>query len=90
MTKQDHATYMTKLVKKFKESDQSQKDFAASHGLKEGKLYYWISKLSKGQQSVASVETAKNDFVALEVTPEYESRTIMIRTKSGVEIEIPV
>jgi len=90
MTKKVTASQMYNLVKKFQESGQSQKDFAAAHGLKEGKLYYWISKLTKPQQSVTPLVTPKNDFVAIEVTPEQEGRSIMIRLKSGVEIEIPL
>jgi len=82
---------MRKLVKQFKVSCQSQKEFAAAHGLKEGKLYYWISKLSKPQQSVSPcLGTPKKDFVSIEITPEQEGRSIMIRLKSGVEIEIPL
>lgn len=90
MTKKNNASHMRKLVKLYQESGQSQKEFAAAHGLKEGKLYYWISKLSKPQQSVAPLATPKKDFVAIEVTPEQEAGCIMIRLKSGVEIEIPL
>ena len=74
MIKNDTASRMRKLVKQFKDSGQSQKEFAAAHGLKEGKLYYWISKLSKPQQSVTPLVTPKKDFVAIEVTPEQGSR----------------
>jgi len=88
MTKNGTASRMRKLVKEFKNSGQSQKAFAASHGIKEGKLHYWISKLTKPQQSVTV--TPKKDFVAIEVTPEQEDRCIMIRLKSGIEIEIPL
>jgi transposase-like protein len=90
MAKKDTASQMHKLVKQFRDSGQSQKEFAAAHGLKEGKLYYWISKLSKSEQSVTPLTTPKKDFVAIEVTPEQEGRNIMIRLKSGVEIEIPL
>lgn len=90
MTKNDTASQMRKLVKQFKSSGQSQKGFAAAHGLKEGKLYYWINKLSKPQQSVSPLVPPKKDFVAIEVRPDQEGRSIMIRLKSGVEIEIPL
>ena len=88
MTKKDTASRMRKLVGQFKDSGQSQKAFAAAHGIKEGKLYYWISKLSRPQQSAKG--TPKKDFVALEVASGQESRCIMIRLKNGVEIEIPL
>ena len=90
MTKKDTASKMRDLVKQFKDSGQSQKEFAAAHGLKEGKLYYWVSKLSKPKQSVTPLVIPRKDFVAIEVAPEQEGRSIMIRLKSGVEIEIPL
>jgi transposase-like protein len=90
MAKNDTSSQMRKLVKQFKDSGQSQKEFAAAHGLKKGKLYYWICKLSKPQQSGTPLVTAKKDFVAIELTPAQEGRSIMIRLKSGVEIEIPL
>lgn len=89
MTKKNTASQMRKLVKLYKESGQSQKEFAAAHGFKEGKLHYWISKLSKPQQLVAPV-TSKRDFVAIDIAPEQEAGCIMIRLKNGVEIEIPL
>ncbi|WP_281991527.1 IS66 family insertion sequence element accessory protein TnpA [Aquimarina aggregata] len=72
MSKKDIASQMRKLVKQFKNSVQSQKEFAATHGLKEGKLYYWVSKLSKPQQSVTPLTPSKKDFVAIEVRSEEE------------------
>lgn len=90
MTNKDTASHMRKLIKQFEASGQSQKEFASDHGLKEGKLYYWIRKLSKPQHSVPPLIATKKDFVAIEVTPEQESRSILIRLKSGVEIEIPL
>ncbi len=90
MTKKDTASQMRRLVKKFNDSGQSQKEFAARHGLKEGKLYYWVSKLSKSSESVSPSTISKKDFVAIEVTPEQGAGSIMIRLKSGVEIEIPL
>lgn len=90
MANKDIASQMGKLVKQFKDSGQSQKEFAAAHGLKEGKLYYWISKLSKPQHSVTPLVTPKKDFVAIEVTPEQEASSIIIRLNNGVEIEIPL
>lgn len=90
MTKKATASQMHNLVKKFQASGESQKAFAAAHGLKEGKLYYWVCKLSKPEQSAVPLMTPKKDFVAIEVTPEQEAGSIMIRLKSGVEIEIPL
>jgi len=90
MTKKDTTIQMCKLVKDFRDSGQSQKAFAAAHGIKKGKLHYWISKLSKPQQSVTPLAVPKKDFVAIEVAPEREARCIMIRLKSDVEIENPL
>jgi len=86
MTKSGNASRMHKLVKQFRDSGLSQKEFAASHGLTTGKLHYWVSKTARPERSAAP----KKDFVAISVTPELEDRNIVIRLKSGVEIEIPV
>ena len=90
MREKETASQMRKLVKEFKSSGQSQKEFSLAHGIKEGKLHYWISKLEKSEQRVAPVITEKKDFIAIEVAPDHEGLSIMIRMKSGVEIEIPV
>ena len=82
---------MTKLVGLYKESDQSQKAFAASHGINEGKLHYWITKLSSSNKILPKVN--QPSFVPIEITPLLLAKTdqaILIRLKSGVEIEIPV
>ncbi len=81
---------MRNLVRDFQVSGQSQKEFAEAHGLTAGKLYYWVSKLSGPRQSAAPLLASKKDFVAISVTPELEGRNIVIRLKSGVEIEIPL
>lgn len=92
MTKKDNASRMCKLVMEFEESGQSQKEFSAAHGIKQGKLYYWISKLTKQQQGVSSSSVSENNFVPITLTSEEEQeiRSIIIRCTSGVEIEIPL
>lgn len=79
---------MTKLVALYKESGQSQKEFAVSHGVSEGKLHYWITKISKPEK--VKPVSKKVGFVPIEVVPGQVGRTILIRCTSGVEIEIPV
>ena len=86
MTKSGNASRMHKLVEEFRESGLSQKDFAASYGLTTGKMHYWVSKMARPERSAGP----RNGFVAISVTPEPEGRNIVIRLKSGVEIEIPV
>jgi hypothetical protein len=90
MTKKGNASRMHKLVKEFRDSGRSQKEFAAAHGLSEGKMHYWVSKLARAGRPAPPSIAAKKDFVAISVTPELEDRNIVIRLKSGVEIEIPV
>ncbi len=90
MTTKENADYMAKLVTKFKSSRQTQKEFSAAHGLNEGKLCYWISKLRKQQAPIATSSTPQKDFVAIEVTAADSPANIIIRLQSGVEIEIPV
>ncbi|SDF05550.1 hypothetical protein SAMN05421636_11099 [Pricia antarctica] len=90
MTKNGNALRMHKLVKEFRGFGRSQKEFAAAHGLSEGKMHYWVSKTARAERPAPPSIVAKKDFVAISVTPESEDRNIVIRLKSGVEIEIPV
>jgi transposase-like protein len=79
---------MHKLVSAYHNSGQSQKTFAQAHGLTEGKLHYWIKKLSK--ESIPSLETSS--FIPLEMphTESSSSKVIIIRTSDGLEIQIPM
>ena len=90
MKKNANASRMHKLVKEFRDSGLSQKEFAATHGLTPGKMHYWVSKTARVEPSSPPSIVPKKDFVAISVTPELEDRNIVIRLKSGVEIEIPV
>ncbi|SMG13427.1 IS66 family insertion sequence element accessory protein TnpA [Arenibacter troitsensis] len=56
MTKKDNALRMRKLVKEFRLSGRSQKEFASAHGIKEGKFHYWISKLLDLQQKSGQLD----------------------------------
>ena len=89
MTKRDTASLMRKLVKQFEDSGQSRREFASAHGIKQGKLHYWISKLTKPQVSDSAVE---NNFVPIVIAPVavQETGNIIIRCTNGVEIEIPL
>lgn len=88
MTKKENALWMRKLVKEFRDSGRSQKEFASAHGIKEGKLHYWRSKLSRPVDVTA--DKGPSHFVPIEVVPVQDGRTILIRCKNGIEIEIPV
>jgi len=92
MTKKDTASRMGKLVKEFRSSAHSRKAFAAAHGIKEGKLQYWISKLAKSKKSVSESRNSVQDFVpiTLPASEQPEVRNILIRLQNGVEIEIPL
>lgn len=82
---------MVILVKEYMESGQSQKAFAASHGINEGKLHYWIKKLSNPDNTFRL--SGRPAFVPIEIAPSPSRKTdraILIRLTSGVEIEIPV
>lgn len=87
MTKKDNALWMRKLVKEFRDSGRSQKEFASAHGIKESKFHYWRSKLSRPVDVTAD---RASHFVPIEVVPAQEVRAILIRCKNGIEIEIPV
>ena len=82
---------MGKLVKEYGQSRESQKSFAAAHGLSEGKLHYWIKKLSRPSKVLPPA--SEPAFVPIAITPSPSGQTdqvILIRLTSGVEIEIPV
>jgi hypothetical protein len=82
---------MTKLVDQYKVSGESQKDFASKHGLSKSKFHYWLTKRSKAEKVSPIVN--RPTFVPIEITPSSLAKTdqsILIRSKSGVEIEIPV
>lgn len=96
MTKKENAAHMAKLVKDFKHSGKSQKDFALSHGIKEGKLHYWISKLTKAGKTTSTNDSptpiVPKNFVPITVgdTTDRNAQHLLIRLQSGVEIEIPL
>ena len=82
---------MQKLVKAYKASGQSQKAFAATHGVSKSKLHYWITKLSKPSKVLP--RDTESSFVPIEITAsplEKTDKVILIRLVSGIEIEIPV
>jgi len=81
---------MLKLVKEFRQSGQSQKEFSSLHGLTEGKLNYWICKFEKSQSEDSPSVAPAKQFISIGVTPLQENRSILIRCQSGVEIEIPL
>jgi len=92
MAKKDTASRMRKLVDEFSVSGQSRKAFAAAHGIKEGKLQYWISKLTASKKETSIAATLEKDFVPITLpgVAPLEGRNILIRLQSGVEIEIPL
>jgi len=93
MTKDDTASMMLKLVQEFKASGQSRKVFAASHGIKVGKLQYWISKFAKTKRPDSEPNNSTQDFVPITLpssTKATLAQHILIRLQSGVEIEIPL
>lgn len=68
MSRRNIGAEMTKLVALYKESGQSQKEFAVSHGVSEGKLHYWITKISKPEK--VKPVSKKVGFVPIEVAQE--------------------
>lgn len=77
MTKKVNASRMQKLVKEFRDSGRSQKEFAAAHGLTPGKMHYWVSKTARPERSATASIFPKKDLVAVSVTPEDGERNIV-------------
>lgn len=90
MSKEDLAAKMKPLVLKYRSSGQTRKAFAASHGISQPKLDYWIKKLSKSAPK--HKKAAASGFVPLKVEPSLlDARAqLLIRLPSGVEIQIPL
>ncbi len=96
MTKSGNASRMHKLVKDFRDSGLSQKEFAATHGLTPGKMHYWVSKLARPERPAPPSIVPKKDFVYpseqlhldLEIhRPEYPTNyLLMISTDKITEI----
>lgn len=86
MSQLSESKRMEELVTSYHSSGQTQKDFAKAHGLTEGKLHYWIKKLS-----TPVVEESLPDFIPLDLSlPTRGSKHIIIRMPDGIEIQIPV
>jgi hypothetical protein len=89
-TKEDIASQMRKLVEEFHNSGSDQKHFAEANGISNGKLHYWIKKLSLPSSFLSSEATSNFVPITLTSKQEAEARSIIIRCTSGVEIEIPL
>lgn len=86
MSKLSESSRMESLVCSYHSSGQTQKDFAKAHGLTEGKLHYWIKKLS-----VPREEEPSSEFIPLDLSlPSRGSRCIVIHIPGGMEVKIPV
>jgi transposase-like protein len=91
MPKEDISAKMKPLVKQYHKSGQTRKAFASVHGISEPKLDYWIKKLSKSAPKNNKALWG-SDFVPLEVnrSPLSSPGHLVIRLRSGIEIEIPL
>ncbi|KAA1242779.1 hypothetical protein [Aquimarina sp. RZ0] len=87
MSQLSESKRMEELVSSYHSSGQTQKDFAKAHVLTEGKLHYWIKKLSVPLEE----EEPLPEFIPLDLSfPGRESKFIIILTADGMKIQIPV
>ena len=91
MSKEDIASKLKPLVLAYQESGQTRKAFASAHGISESKLIYWIQKFSKSTPKHKKLPSVPG-FVPLKVEPSPLNAKdhLVIRLRSGVEIEIPL
>lgn len=90
MSRKDIASKMAKMVREYSASGQSRKMFSASRGVSEGKLHYWVKKLSAGKAVALADRSA---FVPIDIPPPPSGKAdqvISIHLPNGVEIKIPV
>lgn len=86
MSRLSESKRMEELVSSYHSSDQTRRDFAKAHGVTEGKLYYWIKKLS-----TPIVEESLPEFIPLDLSlPIRGSKHVIIRMPDGMEIQILV
>ena len=75
------------LLKKWKKSNQSKRDFCSIHGIKVSTFYYWLSKLGSEQLD----KKRQGEFISLELTNRTKRTTpasIEIHYPNGVRLVI--
>ena len=90
MSKKSNYAQMQKLVLQYQSSGKSQKSFALVHGITEGKLHYWLRKLSADKER--GDNSTGPDFVPLQIAPDssVEDKAILIQLPNGTSVEIPL
>lgn len=78
---------MYPIIARYENSDQTQADFCETHQINQGVFQYWLKKYRDEHDFKRVDSYAKLEVVELD---EDSCPRIIIRTRSGVEIEIPL
>lgn len=81
---------MFPLVERYESSGQLQKEFCKSHDINIGTFQYWLSKFKDQNLSQSTDSFQQIKVIADQSDPDRRHRQILIRTPSGVEINIPL
>jgi len=79
-SRQDNQSKWYSLVEKYQASDSTKKAFCQSEQINPATFYYWFKKYNQEEES-------DEGFVSL--TPTISGRSIFIRYRNGVELELP-
>ena len=87
MTDRSHPVRMTRLVSRWRASDESQASFARRHGVAPWTFWYWCRKLSS-EGSPGTGRAPAAPFVPVRVTPDAEAGVVEVVLPAGDRIRV--
>ena len=87
MTHRSHQVRMTRLVSRWRSSDESQARFARRHHVAPWTFWYWCRKLaSQGPAEAGRAPAAQ--FVPVRVTPDAEAGVVEVVLPAGERVRV--
>ena len=80
-------TKYTEILVRFKESKLTKKEFGRREGMSASMVGYY---LRRAKETTVLTESENAGFTAMEVSPHGHSKTLRIKTPSGIQIDIPI
>ena len=87
MTHRSHQVRMTRLVSRWRSSDESQASFARRHHVAPWTFWYWCRKLSSQGPAEAGRAPAA-PFVPVRVTPDAEAGVVEVVQPAGERVRV--
>ena len=87
MTHRSHQVRMTRLVSRWRSSDESQARFARRHHVAPWTFWYWCRKLSS-QGPVEAGRAPAAPFVSVRVTPDAEAGVVEVVLPAGERVRV--